>query len=267
MKKNTKSLFYPFLTPIIFVFLIVASCSFSSNSLSRKEEQLKNILHNPAKLFSLKLKSNILTESVDNLFSNRDYFELVLLPDAENWNKNLSSSEEIFYKISPKIKNVNLPSFLENNKESIEELEVIVDLSTGPVDNKFVSKKLSINENLEIKNKMILNPNFTDRSLVFINQGQYKNKLEDIIRQKNINIDDIKNDSDKINSISFEKDDSVIFQDDVKAFYDVNGSSLSNRDKISVTIYFSKSKLKTISEIKQKSIYFHLNDVNINKKE
>ena len=91
----------------------------------------------------------------DIITENVEVVKIVNSQNLINWNNSLSENDKEIYEVKPEIKSFVLPQMTSDG--IINELEVIVDVSTGPVRNKTIRKNLS---NIsDISNKIVLNEN------------------------------------------------------------------------------------------------------------
>lgn len=176
-----------YLFPVSFTFLLVPYAATVSCSQSM-EKKLDNLL-NDENIVNLKLNE----ESVRSFFNKnpndpisiKDIFtanvaNLITIEQSQaliSWNENLSLEDKLAFSIKPKIKAVIFPSKanLVNNK--LNYLEIVIDVSSGPYDNRTITKKLDLS-NINNTIEFSVNNYFDWTNITNINnEGPIQNDL------------------------------------------------------------------------------------------
>ncbi len=145
-----------YLFPLSFAF-IFASCT-SAISCSQSLESRLNDLLNNENIINLKInvegirktlnKNNdykitvkdLFTTNVDNIIIIEESQELI------SWNQNLNQDDKLSFSINPKIETVIFPSKnIQDQDKTLQYLDIVIDVSSGPYNNKTIVKKLNLN--------------------------------------------------------------------------------------------------------------------------
>ncbi len=253
MKKLAK--FLPlFVTPIATLPLIgVVSCS--SNSM---ESKLSNLLSKDD-VISVKLNDDVANQtnlSIKDLFTtNQNIIQVVNSDKLNDWNDNLSPEDQDAFYVAPKIKGIVLPSIYKSDKEHlIDYLEIIVEISAGPIQNKEYKKKLDLTQYKNLNREI----NFTNGNYFDVENPIPANNLWETLRDnllpfiqdKNINFN---GDTSSIeSSLNFKFDSQVqisnqsfkTYNSNIYCMYDsFSGSQLN------LIIYVNESKLQNKTDV------------------
>lgn len=145
-----------YLFPLSFTF-IFASCT-SAISCSQSLESRLNDLLNNENIINLKInvegirktlnKNNdykitvkdLFTTNVDNIIIIEQSQELI------SWNQNLNQDDKLSFSVNPKIETVVFPSKnTQDQDKTLQYLDIVIDVSSGPYSNKTIVKKLNLN--------------------------------------------------------------------------------------------------------------------------
>ena len=127
------------------------------------DTKLKKILSN-SDILDVEIDINAIKRKIgkdvieikDIITQDVEVVNIVYSQNLINWNNSLSEDNKSIYEIKPNIIGFVLPQMTSDG--IINELEVIIDISTGPIANKTITKKISLS-NSNINNKIVLNEN------------------------------------------------------------------------------------------------------------
>lgn len=239
------------------------------------DTKLKNILSNPnildveINVNAIKAKTGKNTIDIkDIIIQDIETIKIVNSQNLTNWNNSLSENNKQIYEIKPNIIGFVLPQM--NNDGIINELEVIIDISTGPITNKTITKKINLSKE-NINNKIILGDNnlFEQNSNVDIRANilwtSFKKNVLLYLRNQGINSSQSDNSlTDKLKFKFPSTNDSstnyVAYQNNLYSAF-----AEKDDDGIYVYLYTSNEQIATKEEIIQKCIvikmFFSFNEL------
>lgn len=145
-----------YLFPLSFAF-ILASCT-SAISCSQSLESRLNDLLNNENIINLKInvegirktlnKNNDYKITVKDLFTT-NVDDIIIIEESQeliSWNQNLNQDDKLSFSINPKIETVVFPSKnIKDQDKTLQHLDIVIDVSSGPYSNKTIVKKLNLN--------------------------------------------------------------------------------------------------------------------------
>lgn len=169
------------------------------------------------------------------------------------WNKNLSNEDINSFLVEPKISAIVFPDFVSENDNKISELQIIIDVSAGHLQNKTIEKKLQLNNLNDFNNEIIKGENnyfdwTSNNNLDNVNEPiindlykVLKNNILKVLKDKKLVNKDNWNNSSALNSIlsfSFTSDKTNIYQSNLYCSFGEKNNNL-----LFINIYTNKSQL------------------------
>ena len=249
---------------------LTISCNESIDSKLKKILSNSDILDVEININAIKAKTgkdvieikDIIAQNVDEVVN------IVYSQNLINWNNSLSEDNKSIYEIKPNIIGFVLPQMTSDG--IINELEVIIDISTGPIANKTITKKISLS-NPNINNKIVLNENnvFEQSSNTEIRANilwtSFKKNVLLYLRNQGIN-SSLSNDSltDKLKFKFPSTNDSstnyIAYQSNLCSAFDEKDDN-----GVYIYLYTNNEQIATKEEIIQKCItikmFFSFNDL------
>lgn len=255
---------------------VVVSCS-NSNEIDDLSKELENILNkNVEELFEVDL-INDKNLNVYLLFNNlTKYIEIRPKEIVNNWNRKIEQNSDdkirdLFRINTPNISSVYIPTLENGVNQEIDSIKIKLNLANGPIDEKYKNFDLSLKDFLPVENRKfnsIEKLNLTFESNVLLNRNKWIEIIKEHLKNNSISANDIRKDKNKMNFKLSEDDfkntnENVHFQNNIFISIDPNSQIISNENsnELSCLIYFSNSKEENFNEVKNKYLYYKLENV------
>lgn len=228
-----------------------------SNSL---ESRLESLLNDP-NVIDLEINFEAIKEITkkekvdlkDLFITNTQTIKIKESEQLITWNKNLSNEDINSFLVEPKISAIVFPDFVSENDNKISELQIIIDVSAGHLQNKTIEKKLQLNNLNDFNNEIIKGKNnYFDWTSInnsdnvnepIINDlyKVLKNNILKVLKDKKLVNKDNWNNSSTLNSVlsfSFTSDKTNIYQSNLHCSFGEKNNNL-----LFINIYTNKSQL------------------------
>lgn len=227
-----------------------------SNSL---ESRLESLLNDPnainLEIDFQAIKEITKKEKVDlkDLFiTNTKTIKIKQSDKLIEWNKNLSNEDRNSFLVEPKISAIIFPDFVSETDNKINELEIIIDVSAGHLQNKKIEKKLQLNNLNDFNNEIVKGENnyFDWISISGSNNNEpisndlykvLKNNVLKVLKDKKLVNKDNWDNTSTLNSVlsfSFTSDKTNIYQSNLHCSFGEKSNNL-----LFINIYTNKSQL------------------------
>ena len=275
-----------YLFPLCSSFLLVPCVTAISCSQSL-ETQLNNLL-NDENIINLKINETKIRDSLNKNANEqitiKDLFianvaDVITIEKSESlisWNDNLSPDDKLTFYINPKIKSIIFPSITNLNADNkkLEYIDVVIDISSGPYDNKTIIKKLDLST-IDNTVQLSVNNYFDWSNIANINnEGPIQNDLykslkiniKKYLNRKGITIKETDSATQLENTLSIKLSNDIegfdLYQDDLYISFDKKQD-----DYIYLNIYSGKDKISNDQVIaKQLSLKMSFTIKEINEK-
>ena len=274
-----------YLFPLCSSFLLVPCVTTISCSQSL-ETQLNNLL-NDENIINLKINETKIRDSLNKNANEpitiKDLFtanvaDVITIEKSESlisWNDHLSPDDKLTFYINPKIKSIIFPSIKNLNADNkLEYIEVLIDISSGPYDNKTIIKKLDLST-IDNTVQLSVNNYFDWSNIANINnEGPIQNDLykslkiniKKYLNRKGIKINETDSATQLENTLSIKLSNDIegfdLYQDDLYISFDKKQD-----DYIYLNIYSGKDKISNDQVIaKQLSLKMSFTIKEINEK-
>lgn len=250
-----------YLFPLCSSFLLVPCVTAISCSQSL-ETQLNNLLNNE-NIINLKINETKIRDSLNKNANEqitiKDLFtanvaDVITIEKSESlisWNDHLSPDDKLTFYINPKIKSIIFPSIKNLNADNkLEYIEVLIDISSGPYDNKTIIKKLDLST-IDNTVQLSVNNYFDWSNIANINnEGPIQNDLykslkiniKKYLNRKGITIKETDSATQLENTLSIKLSNDIegfdLYQDDLYISFDKKQD-----DYIYLNIYSGKDKI------------------------
>lgn len=273
-----------YLFPLCSSFLLVPYVTTISCSQSL-ETQLNNLL-NDENIINLKINETKIRDSLNKNANEqitiKDLFtanvaDVITIEKSESlisWNDHLSPDDKLTFYINPKIKSIIFPSITNLADNKLEYIEVLIDISSGPYDNKTIIKKLDLST-IDNTVQLSVNNYFDWSNIANINnEGPIQNDLykslkiniKKYLNRKGITIKETDSATQLENTLSIKLSNDIegfdLYQDDLYISFDKKQD-----DYIYLNIYSGKDKISNDQVIaKQLSLKMSFTIKEINEK-
>lgn len=250
---------YPFLFCSSFLLVPCVTTISCSQSL---ETQLDNLLNNE-NIINLKINEtkirDFLNKDVNDPITIQDLFianvtDVITIERSESlvsWNDSLSPDDKLAFYVNPKIKSIIFPSITNLNiDKKLEYIEVVIDVSSGPYNNRTIIKKLDLST-IDNTIQLSVNNYFDWSNITNINnEGPIQNELykslkiniKEYLNRKGITINETYSATQLENTLSIKLSNDIegfdLYQDDLYISFDKKQD-----DYIYLNIYSGKDKI------------------------